>query len=398
MTNCYTESGYVLGRSFVGGFVGGFVGSNLYTSGGTNNSYVFGNRYVGGIVSVNGLNSTIENMTNKGLVAGLGANAAYVGGIAGVNDAAWGKQDSAALAKNETAKLVDSVNSMSTVEVTDKNKIALLQQLSRTGDGTPRYADFVGGVVGCNGTHGTITNSQVTILSVTGTIVATGDCVGGVIGLNGAASLPTVQVSANRIEGVHFVGGVIGANLPANEFKFVNAGGAAANAATIGTGRIVADGVAGGMIGYNRVVNADTLKNALQNKNGTIAADLQTLLPKFSSGNALDEPALNPSGSAITLTGLSNQFNIYANAYVGGIIGYNAADTTLTTAAWPSAPGPTRPTAGPTGWTAVSRWASWTPTTTATLRAASSAALRPKPRCIIAPTTAACSTPWPQAA
>ena len=365
MTNCYTESGYVLGRSFVGGFVGGFVGSNLYTSGGTNNSYVFGNRYVGGIVSVNGLNSTIENMTNKGLVAGLGANAAYVGGIAGVNDAAWGKQDSAALTKNETAKLVDSVNSMSTVEVTDKNKIALLQQLSQTGDGTPHYADFVGGVVGCNGTHGqiswqavsdkgaalgavlyggsfvggvagyndataTITNSHAAILSVTGTIVATGDCVGGVIGLNGAASLPTVQVSANRIEGIRFVGGVIGANLPAKEFKFVNASGAAANAVTIGTGRIVADGVAGGIIGYNRVVNADTLKNALQNKNGTIAADLQTLLPKFSSGNALDEPALNPSGSAITLTGLSNQFNIYANAYVGGIIGYNAADTTLT--------------------------------------------------------------------
>ena len=365
MTNCYTESGYVLGRSFVGGFVGGFVGSNLYTRGGTNNSYVFGNRYVGGIVSVNGLNSTIENMTNKGLVAGLGANAAYVGGIAGVNDAAWGKQDSAALTKNETAKLVDSVNSMSTVEVTDKNKIALLRQLSQTGDGTPRYADFVGGVAGYNGTNGqiswqagsdkgaalgavlyggsfvggvagyndataTITNSQATSLSVTGTIVATGNCVGGVIGLNGAASLPNVQVSANRIEGIHFVGGVIGANLPAKEFKFVNADGAAANAATIGTGRIVADGVAGGIIGYNRVVNADTLKNALQNKNGTIAADLQTLLPKFSSGNALDEPALNPSGSAITLTGLSNQFNIYANAYVGGIIGYNAADTTLT--------------------------------------------------------------------
>ena len=365
MTNCYTESGYVLGRSFVGGFVGGFVGSNLYTSGGTNNSYVFGNRYVGGIVSVNGLNSTIENMTNKGLVAGLGVNAAYVGGIAGVNDAAWGKQDGAAPTDNETAKLVDSVNSMSTVEVTDKNKIALLQQLSQTRDGTPHYADFAGGVAGYNGTNGqitwkaesdkgaalgavlyggsfvggvagyndataTITNSQATILSVTGTIVATGDCVGGVIGLNGAASLPTVQVSANRIEGIHFVGGVIGANLPANEFKFVNADGAAANAATIGTGRIVADGVAGGIIGYNRVVNADTLKNALQNKNGTIAADLQTLLPKFSSGNALDEPALNPSGSAITLTGLSNQFNIYANAYVGGIIGYNAADTTLT--------------------------------------------------------------------
>ena len=364
MNNCETESGYVLGRSFVGGFVGGFVGSNLYTKGGTNNSYVFGNRYVGGIVSVNGLNSTIENMTNKGLVAGLGANAAYVGGIAGVNDATWGKQDSAAPNQNETARLVDSANSMSTVEVTDRNKIALLQQLSQTKDGTPHYADFVGGVAGYNGTNGritwqaesdkgatlgavlyggsfvggvagyndataTITNGHSNIPSVTGTIVATGDCVGGVIGLNGAASLPTVQVSANRIEGVHYVGGVIGANLPAKEFKFVNANGAAANATTIGTGRIVADGVAGGIIGYNRVVGDDTIKTAL-NQNGTIAANLQTLLPGFDGGNALTEPELNTSGSAITLTDLSNQFNIYANAYVGGIIGYNAADTTLT--------------------------------------------------------------------
>ena len=364
MNNCKTESGYVLGRSFVGGFVGGFVGSELYTSGGTNNSYVFGNRYVGGIVSVNGLNSTIENMTNKGLVAGLGANAAYVGGIAGVNDASWGKQDSAVPTQNETAKLVDSANSMSTVEVTDRNKIALLQQLSQTRDGTPNYADFVGGVAGYNGTNGqitwqaesdkgatlgavlyggsfvggvagyndataSITNGHSKTPSVTGTIVATGDCVGGVIGLNGAASLPTVQVSANRIEGVHFVGGVIGVNLPAKTFAFVNASGTAANATTIGTGRIVADGVAGGIIGYNRVVNADTIKTAL-NQNGTIAANLQTLLPGFDSGKALTEPQLNTSGSAVTLTGLSNQFNIYANAYVGGIIGYNAADTTLT--------------------------------------------------------------------
>ncbi len=372
MTNCYTESGYVLGRSFVGGFVGGFVGSDLYTKGGTNNSYVFGNRYVGGIVSVNGLNSTIENMTNKGLVAGLGANAAYVGGIAGVNDASWGVQDGTALAATATAKLLDSANSMSTVEVTDRNKIALLQQLSRTKDGTAHYADFVGGVAGYNGTNGqitwrkdsdkgatlgavlyggsfvggvagyndataAITNEHTTIPSVTGTIVATGDCVGGVIGLNGAAALPAVQVSANRIEGVHFVGGVIGANLPAETFAFVNAGGTAAKAATIGTGRLVADGVAGGIIGYNRVVNADTLKKALaQNEKDaaaqTLGKNLQTLLPTFDGGKALAEPTLtqNTTVSAITLKGLSNQFNIYANAYVGGIIGYNAADTTLT--------------------------------------------------------------------
>ena len=370
MTDCYTESGYVLGRSFVGGFVGGFVGSNLYTKGGTNNSYVFGNRYVGGIVSVNGLNSTIENMTNKGLVAGLGDNAAYVGGIAGVNDASWGVQGSKAPGNNDTAQLVDSANSMSTVEVTDKNKIALLQQLSRTSDGTAHYADFVGGVAGYNGTNGritwqaksdkgatlgavlyggsfvggvagyndataAITNEHKNTPSVTGSIVATGDCVGGVIGLNGAKKLPAVQVSANRIEGVHFVGGVIGANLPAESFAFTSANGTAASAATIDTGRLVADGVAGGIIGYNRVVAADTVQKALAQKSRgdtalTLGQRLQKLLPSFGSGNAISEPTLTTKGSGITLTGLSNQFNIYANAYVGGIIGYNSADTFLT--------------------------------------------------------------------
>ena len=40
-------------------------------------------RYVGGIVSVNGSNSQINGMTNTGLVAAFGKNAAYVGGIVG---------------------------------------------------------------------------------------------------------------------------------------------------------------------------------------------------------------------------------------------------------------------------------------------------------------------------
>ena len=366
MTNCRTESGYVLGRSFVGGFVGGFVGSELQTSGGVNNSYVFGNRYVGGIVSVNGKNSTIHNMTNTGLVAGLGKNAAYVGGIAGVNDATWGLQKNNDLT-DKKAVLLDSANSMSTVEATDKNRIALLQQLSQTTpDGEEHYADFVGGVAGYNGTNGeirwtadsengatlgavlygnnfvggvagyndptaTIINEHTTIPSVTGTIVATGDCVGGVIGLNGAAKLPAVQVSANKIEGVRFVGGVIGANLPQNGFEFDDANGTATPASTSGSGSLRADGVAGGIIGYNRVVLTDTLQKALDNDKNTIAENLRTLLPTFDeSTHALTEDGLTSADTAVTLTGLSNQFNINANAYVGGIIGYNSAGTRLT--------------------------------------------------------------------
>ena len=366
LTDCRTESGYVLGRSFVGGFVGGFVGSDLQTSGGENNSYVFGNRYVGGIVSVNGKNSTIKNMTNKGLVAGLGKGAAYVGGIAGVNDATWGLLEKDELTDNITATLQDSANSMSTVEATDKNRIDLLNQLSQTAGGTECYADFVGGVAGYNGTNAkihwtaeskngatlgavlygsnfvggvagyndptaSILNEHTITPNVTGTIVATGDCVGGAIGLNGAAQLPAVQVSANKMEGVHFVGGVIGANLPQNSFEFDNAGGTAAPAATIGTGSLVADGVAGGIIGYNRVVPGNTLQTALAGEKTAIADALRALLPTFDdTTHALAEDGLTSASTPVTLAGLSNRLNIKANAYVGGIIGCNAAGTSLT--------------------------------------------------------------------
>ncbi len=38
------------------------------------------------------------------------------------------------------------------------------------------------------------------------------------IGLNCAPELPSATVAAARVEGVHFVGGVIGANLPVGGF------------------------------------------------------------------------------------------------------------------------------------------------------------------------------------
>ena len=86
LNGCKTGKGYVLGSRFVGGLAGGFTGSGVQQND-TNSSDVFGNRYVGGIVSVNGSNSQISGMTNTGLVAAFGKNAAYVGGIVGVNDA-----------------------------------------------------------------------------------------------------------------------------------------------------------------------------------------------------------------------------------------------------------------------------------------------------------------------
>ena len=365
MENCSTVKGTtVLGRTFVGGLAGGFVGSNLQTSGGTNNCDVFGNRYVGGIVSVNGAGSTITHMVNGGLVAGFGKDAAYVGGITGVNDATWGVQT--AKAAQEYAVLLDNTNKMDGITHSDTIALNRLKTLSRVGGDTAYCADFVGGVTGYNGARGKISwqdendnaigavlygnnyvggvagyndaqglieNKHNTSLGVTGIIVGEGDCVGGLVGLNCAAELPVVQIKANRIEGTHFVGGVIGANLPVDGFAFVDAANnpAAAETAAQNSDQIVADGVVGGIIGYNRVIAAQMLSSALESDAEHTDA-LRVLLPTFGTGNALTERQLPGSSGTVTLTGLKNTYNIDANAYVGGIVGYNSVYTALTLA------------------------------------------------------------------
>ena len=350
LQNSRTEKGYVLGSRFVGGLAGGFTGSTLHADSAANTSDVFGNRYVGGIVSVNGSGSIIQTSTNSGLVAGLGKSAAYVGGIVGVNDATWGA-DGAAQA--EEAQLINCTNSMSGDNATDSRRIRLLQALS-THAGITEYANYVGGLVGYNGTKGSVTwdqygtptlgailygdtfvgglagcndgnaaiiNTSGKPLIIRGQIVADGDAVGGMIGLNTAPVLPTATVAAARVEGVHFVGGVIGANMPVGSFTVQDTlGKAGALTTTVTAGRVRADGVAGGIIGYNRLL-------AALPQDVTHAA----MLPTFSDDNVLtDSTAVTSSEAAVCLENFTNTFNLEANAYVGGILGYNDAATNLT--------------------------------------------------------------------
>ena len=171
LDDCKTGKGYVLGSRFVGGLAGGFTGSGIQQND-TNSSDVFGSRYVGGIVSVNGSNSKISGMTNTGLVAAFGKNAAYVGGIVGVNDADWGgSQDPKA-----TATVQNCANRMSGDNATDTRRINLLKDLSG-------YADYVGGIAGYNGKYGVVTwdkNGTPTL----GAILYGNNYVGGVAGYN----------------------------------------------------------------------------------------------------------------------------------------------------------------------------------------------------------------------
>lgn len=338
LDDCKTGKGYVLGSRFVGGLAGGFTGSGVKQND-TNSSDVFGSRYVGGIVSVNGGNSIINGMTNTGLVAAFGKNAAYVGGIVGVNDAGWGGSEN----KTATATVQNCANRMSGDNATDTRRINLLKELNGC-------ADYVGGIAGCNGKNGvvtwdastptlgailygnnyvggvagyndekaTISNTSGRNLTISGQIVAAGKAVGGMIGLNCASTLPSATVKVSRVAGQQLVGGVIGANLPVGGFTVT---GGAFNT-DVASGRVEADAVAGGIIGYNRLL-------AAKPTNATLAALLPTI--DESTGVLTDSTDVKTeTNTTITLTDFRNELNLQADIYVGGIVGANDAETKLT--------------------------------------------------------------------
>lgn len=345
LNGCKTGKGYVLGSRFVGGLAGGFTGSGVQQND-TNSSDVFGNRYVGGIVSVNGSNSIISGMTNTGLVAAFGKNAAYVGGIVGVNDADWGgSQDPKA-----TATVQNCANRMSGDNATDTRRINLLKELSRSAGEYADYADYVGGIAGYNGKKGVVTwdksgtptlgailygnnyvggvagyndenakisNTSGQKLTISGQIVAAGKAVGGMIGLNCASTLPSATVKVSRVAGQQLVGGVIGANLPVGSFTV--AGGAFET--DVASGRVEADAVAGGIIGYNRLLADKPAK-----------VTLAALLPKIdqNTGVLTDSTDANTAVGEVTLANFQNMLNLQADIYVGGIVGANDAKTKLT--------------------------------------------------------------------
>lgn len=339
LDNCKTGKGYVLGSRFVGGLAGGFTGSGVKQND-TNSSDVFGSRYVGGIVSVNGSNSQISGMTNTGLVAAFGKNAAYVGGIVGVNDADWGgSQD-----RNATATVQNCANRMSGDNATDTRRINLLKELNGCADyvggiagcngkngvvtwdenGTPTLGailygnNYVGGVAGYNDENATISNTSGQNLTISGQIVAAGKAVGGMIGLNCAPELPSATVKVSRVAGQQLVGGVIGANLPVGGFTVTGDG---AFKTDVASGRVEADAVAGGIIGYNRLLAPKPAK-----------VTLEALLPTIdqNTGVLTDSTDANTADGEVILTGFWNKLNLQADIYVGGIVGANDANTKLT--------------------------------------------------------------------
>ena len=237
---------------------------------------------------------------------------------------------------------------MSGDNATDTRRINLLKDLSISAGG---YADYVGGIAGCNGKNGVVTwdkggtptlgailygnnyvggvagyndenakisNTSTQDLTISGQIVAADKAVGGMIGLNCAPELPSATVKVSRVAGQQLVGGVIGANLPVGRFTVADGGAFKTNVAS---GRVEADAVAGGIIGYNRLLADKPAK-----------VTLAALLPKIdqNTGVLTDSTDANTADGTITLTDFKNELNLQADIYVGGIVGANDANTKLT--------------------------------------------------------------------
>ena len=235
-------------------------------------------------------------------------------------------------------------NRMSGDNATDTRRINLLKELNGCADyvggiagcdgkngvvtwdknGTPTLGailygnNYVGGVAGYNDENATISNSSGQNLTISGQIVAAGKAVGGMIGLNCASTLPSATVKVSRVAGQQLVGGVIGANLPVGGFTVTGDGAFITN---VTSGRVEADAVAGGIIGYNRLLAAKPA-----------GVTLEALLPKIdkSTGVLTDSTAVKTADDTIILANFQNMLNLQANIYVGGIVGANDANTKLT--------------------------------------------------------------------
>lgn len=318
ISHCQTGSGYVLGNTFVGGVVGGLSTGTVLSDGTANSSHVFGHRYVGGVVSFNGVGGKITSMSNTGMTAAFGKDAAYAGGIVGYN----------------AGTLTDCTAAASTNTATNESRVQLLQAMAKG-----YYADFVGGVAGYNA--GTITWTQtaavstllhggsfvggvvgfndagaaITVadsaaLTVSGRIAGVQDAVGGLAGLNCGTTLPAVTVKAERVSGRYCVGGVLGANVVTTNMT-------ATDLCTGGSGNsLQAQTLAGGIVGYNQVI-------AVMPTGDNTITRAKLLLPVVTDTNNTLTVAGQADGTAtVTLNNCTNALNLTADAYVGGVVGW----------------------------------------------------------------------------
>ena len=273
--------------------VGGIIGKSdeMVINSGRNTGEVTGNENVGGIVGVNGsqsrmnniindANATIKGVNNVGGLAGINAGKIVASDMGLVNDGRVYGQTNVGGITGVNTGTIENTNSNITLYVADKN----------------REAKYFGGVAGRN--EGTITNA-----TNTGSVLAEGaEYVGGIVGVNGTL---VVDASGNP-------------DLDANGNEKFEAGNSAiTGAGNSNSGKVVGAKYVGGVAGLNVGQVVGTAHDGvveIQNQ-GTVIATNNGAGGIFGENRAdISEAVLKNSGTVIgsTLDG------------TGGIIGLNS--------------------------------------------------------------------------
>lgn len=254
--------------------VGGIIGKNdceqsIVFTGFENGAEIIGNRYAGGIVGSNET-STIKNCRNTGLIW---AKIAYGGGITGANGLS-GELD------GKPAAVIQNCTSNVKTNMTDAQ---LEAELTKRATG-----DYIGGIAGYN--NGNILGESQAKLSSITSIVMGKNYVGGVIGHNDTRGVMRFYESKNStvIASQDFAGGLIGLNT----YRDNTTSGSVEMDFYSSPKRIKGRYYVGGAIGANLVTVSE-------DKVGGIS---------FTSKSTSGTQAFG---------------NIEAEAYAGGILGYN---------------------------------------------------------------------------
>lgn len=302
--------------------VGGIIGNSetMVIKSGRNTGEVTGNENVGGIVGVNGSQSQMNNIINDANATIKGVN--NVGGLAGINAGKIVASDMGLVNDGRVygQTNVGGITGVNTGTIENTNSNITLYVADKRLD-----AKYFGGVAGRN--EGTITNA-----TNTGSVLAEGaEYVGGIVGVNGtlvvdASGNPELDANGNekfeagnsaitgagnsnsgKVVGAKYVGGVAGLNVGQVVGTAHDGVVEIQNQGTV----IATNNGAGGIFGENR---ADISEAVLKNSGTVIGSKLDGTggIIGLNSGNISNSDLIN------TVDGL-----VVGMGNVGGLIGIN---------------------------------------------------------------------------
>lgn len=366
VTNIVNATG-VEGHDYVGGLIGDNAGN---VTDGRNNGTITGNEYVGGMVGSNADGSQLKNLTNGESADITGEN--YVGGIAGTNAGTITAQNQANLINRGSITGQNYVGGVAgenigTIEYV-KNDVSL-----NVKDSTKEAAYFggVAGINGRVDDENTSDDESATgtITSATneGNVIAVNaDYVGGIVGHNTVNGVLDGMGNSNdgRVEGATYVGGVAGKNDAAitgtvddmvgianNGIVIAHKGGAGGifgeNTGKIGYAELTNNGIVSGTYNADKVagtggiigVNSGDIKHSsLKNNIGGQVIGTQNVggLIGVNSGNiegGRNEQEVDKDGKETVAADSYYKYQIYNNgtitangngSNIGGLFGTNS--------------------------------------------------------------------------